>query len=242
MVNAPKNVIIVDNDEERYRRLMVIIRKFGYNVFIASSGAELLKLSGGITAHAIVLGLRMPAFDSKTSVLQKIRSTASLAGANVIMVSTEEDHAKLDATINEGANACMVWPNTAAALFSVFEHLLGAGKRQSPRIRAIYKAILLVGSEKKNFVATSLSETGVFIRSITPLPVGTKVRMLLDLPTSRPLEVDGEVVRISAHDPAHHTEPGMGIKFLNLDAAFGQVIRAFVESLLSVEISDDMAV
>ncbi len=59
---------------------------------------------------------------------------------------------------------------------------------------------------------TNISETGVFIKSTTPLPIGTKVnlRFTVIMDDIESIEGIGEVVRVE-QDP-----PGMGVVFREL--------------------------
>ena len=61
---------------------------------------------------------------------------------------------------------------------------------------------------------TNISETGVFIKSATVLPVGTRVnlRFTVIMDDIETIEGIGEVVRVE-HDP-----PGMGVVFRELNA------------------------
>lgn len=61
---------------------------------------------------------------------------------------------------------------------------------------------------------TNISRTGVFIRSKTPLPIGTKVnlRFTVIMDDIETIEGVGEVVRV------HDDPPGMGVVFTELSS------------------------
>ena len=63
-----------------------------------------------------------------------------------------------------------------------------------------------------NEYVTNISRTGVFVRSKTPLPVGTKVnlRFTVIMDDIETVEGLGEVVRV------HDDPPGMGVVFTEL--------------------------
>ncbi|HEY4122240.1 MAG TPA: PilZ domain-containing protein [Byssovorax sp.] len=68
---------------------------------------------------------------------------------------------------------------------------------------------------------TNISRTGVFVRSKTPLPVGTKVNLTFtvimdDIET---IEGVGEVVRV------HDDPPGMGVVFKGLSSYSANLIE-----------------
>ncbi len=66
--------------------------------------------------------------------------------------------------------------------------------------------------------ARNLSESGVFIKSVDPYPVGTDVslKFTLILDELETFEALGKIVRVVA--PGMSPVPGMGVKFLDLPA------------------------
>jgi uncharacterized protein (TIGR02266 family) len=77
---------------------------------------------------------------------------------------------------------------------------------------------VMINKEFENFEAfveeyvTNISRTGVFIRTKTPLPIGTRVRLRFSVIMTEieTVEGEGEVVRVQ-DDP-----PGMGVVFTSL--------------------------
>lgn len=79
---------------------------------------------------------------------------------------------------------------------------------------------------------TNLSKGGLFINSRTPLPVGTSVRLIIQLPdTPFPFELTGRVVRVSEFDNPANEPPGMGVEFVDIDDEKRERIERFVEKL-----------
>ena len=76
-----------------------------------------------------------------------------------------------------------------------------------------------------NEYETNISRTGVFVRSKTPLPVGTKVnlRFTVIMDDIETVEGVGEVVRVN-DDP-----PGMGVVFTELSS----YSKGLIEKLLT---------
>ncbi len=105
-------------------------------------------------------------------------------------------------------------------------------KRRAPRLNnAIPVAYKSVGSFLSDW-ATNISRGGLFINTRKPLPVGTAVRILIQLPgASFPCELAGRVTRMAEFDNPANTVPGMGIEFTGLDESKKQEIDAFVERL-----------
>ncbi len=120
-------------------------------------------------------------------------------------------------------------PHTAAAMIETgTESEIEAGNRRADR--------LTINKEFESFDAfiheyvTNISKTGVFIKSKSPLPVGTKVnlRFTLIMDDIETIEGTGEVVRVEA-EPA-----GMGILFHEL----AEESRELIARLLSDQASN----
>jgi uncharacterized protein (TIGR02266 family) len=77
-----------------------------------------------------------------------------------------------------------------------------------------------------NEYVTNISRTGVFVRSKTPLPVGTKVnlRFTVIMDDIETVEGLGEVVRV------HDDPPGMGVLFTDLSTYSKGLIDKLLQS------------
>lgn len=66
---------------------------------------------------------------------------------------------------------------------------------------------------------SDISETGVFVDAMTPVPEGALLRLTFTLPNGSLIEVDGRVA---------HSQPriGMGIEFINLKPEDARSISA----------------
>jgi len=80
--------------------------------------------------------------------------------------------------------------------------------------------------------ATDISQGGMFINSRVPLPVGTVVRLVFQLPgAAHPCDLFGRVTRVVPCDADVDGSPGMAIEFTDVDREKGARIDAFVEAL-----------
>jgi type IV pilus assembly protein PilZ len=80
--------------------------------------------------------------------------------------------------------------------------------------------------------AVNLSGGGMFINTSAPLPVHSRIELVISLPDApAPLELSGRVARVSAADnPENHTA-GMGIEFVDVDDDKRARIERFVTRL-----------
>ncbi len=65
----------------------------------------------------------------------------------------------------------------------------------------------------------NISEMGIFIRTETPLAIGTKLTLRFHVDESAPLVLDGEVTWINPfRESGDNLNPGMGVRFTELSS------------------------
>ncbi len=108
----------------------------------------------------------------------------------------------------------------------------GDNKRRAARLHHdIPVAYRSVGSFLSDW-ATNISQGGLFINTRKPLPVGTAVKILVQLPgASFPFQLGGRVTRVTQFDNKANMVPGMGVEFTDVDDAKRREIEAFVARL-----------
>jgi uncharacterized protein (TIGR02266 family) len=80
--------------------------------------------------------------------------------------------------------------------------------------------------------ATNISHGGLFINTRKPLPVGTEVKLIIQLPGAEvPFDMTGRVTRVIEWSNSANVAPGMGIEFTDLEGAKRQSLETFVEKL-----------
>ncbi|NMB73963.1 MAG: TIGR02266 family protein [Myxococcales bacterium] len=99
-------------------------------------------------------------------------------------------------------------------------------RRAEAEIRVEYRT---VGSFLSDYV-TNISRGGVFVRTDTPLRIGTRVRLVFSLPGMPfPFDLNGEVRWVQERPNREHPERGMGIAFDGIDERIQKRIQAYVE-------------
>lgn len=101
------------------------------------------------------------------------------------------------------------------------------GERRSARRISVEMWVeQTVGRELYFQHAANISEGGLFLERTVPQPTGTVVTLKFTFPgEAQPIEVRGEIANTGGDDE----DLGMGVKFLDLDAATRARIRAFIE-------------
>jgi len=80
--------------------------------------------------------------------------------------------------------------------------------------------------------AINISQGGMFINSRKPLPLGTEVEILIQLPTTEsPIGLNGKVSRVVPVADGGTVAPGMGIEFTDLDPSKREQLDSLVTRL-----------
>lgn len=105
-------------------------------------------------------------------------------------------------------------------------------KRRAARLHhEIPVAYRTVGSFLSDW-ATNISQGGLFINTRKPFPVGTEVKIIIQLPDAAfPFDITGRVRRVEAVGNPTNAAPGMAVEFTELDRTKREKIEAFVQRL-----------
>jgi uncharacterized protein (TIGR02266 family) len=105
-------------------------------------------------------------------------------------------------------------------------------KRRSHRLHhEIAVAYRTVGSFLTDW-ATNISRGGLFINTRKPMPVGTDVKIIIQLPDAAfPFDIAGRVKRVEPVGNPANAAPGMAVEFTELDGAKRDKIETFVQKL-----------
>ena len=80
--------------------------------------------------------------------------------------------------------------------------------------------------------ATNISHGGLFINTRKAMPVGTEVKIIIQLPGAAfPFDITGRVTRIEAVGNKTNAAPGMAVEFTDVDGAKRDKIESFVQRL-----------
>ncbi|MBE7414599.1 MAG: response regulator [Deltaproteobacteria bacterium] len=219
---------MADPDASRCLKLATMVKRLDYNVFLASNGSDLVRITSGIIPNAVLLDLDMPPISGQPC-LEALRSNRSLSIIKRITTSEVGRTTDLLASLSRGASGYVTRPVSPTELYRTIQKLIEPRPRNFLRIRVLFKATVITGATGRATFATALSEQGVFIRTLKPFAEGTKVRVSLELPTPKPLVLDGEVLYAVKEMPDKLSEPGMGIRFVGLDPNIQAGLHKFIE-------------
>jgi uncharacterized protein (TIGR02266 family) len=109
------------------------------------------------------------------------------------------------------------------------------GDRREPRLPLAVEVTYRTAGAFLVSYSVNLSKGGIFIESVTPLPIGSHVSLKFDVPGAGALEVEGEVAWVRSGSPDGLPD-GMGVQFARLDERYGDVIDEMVRGFVGLTV------
>lgn len=108
----------------------------------------------------------------------------------------------------------------------------GAERRIHERFDTTVKVDYASGETFLFAYLTNISEMGIFVRTETPLPIGTRLRLRFHVESGDALEFEGVVMWINpVRVSGDNLNPGMGVRFDNLAAEQREQVVALVRTV-----------
>jgi uncharacterized protein (TIGR02266 family) len=231
-----KTVLIADSNQTDNMRISILLKRLGYSVFTVPNCSDAINKITNSDPDVVLINIRMTDIDS-TACLGHIKKKKAMP---VIMTGEKTDAQALADLLKRGAAAYIFKPINPTSLYCVIQKLTEKTPRQNLRVRIIFRVTMTYLNMKRVSFASTLSENGVFIRTVKPIPVGTKVSLSMDLPSEKPIEAEGVVIYIVKSDKNRLIEPGMCIRFSHIDKNIQLGLRRFIEEQLTCELDPNL--
>lgn len=233
-----KVVLLIDGSTSFLKLLEIITKRLGYNAFTANSTETALQKLRQNLPDMVMCEAKLPdgtGFD----LCRSIKANPATSNTTLIMVTTDNSETTRKAAIECGCSDYLTKPVTSRQIFWVLEQNIGNKKRQKIRTDLCLRVEVREGGRNHILFSQNIGEGGVFLKSASPLPVGSLLDLNLKLPRHpKPLKVRGEVVYTFGTNAVGHPA-GMGIKYVNLDAETNAVLSNFAESCLTEDFLPD---
>ncbi|MBI3399464.1 MAG: response regulator [Deltaproteobacteria bacterium] len=239
MLINQRTVLVADDNYTNNMRLSVLLKRLDYSVIAALHCADVMKKMTAFNPDAVLMSVRLPEMGSATC-LGYIKRDAKLKRTPVITMGDRTDSKVMEESLARGAAAYVFKPVSPTALYQVIQKLTEKQPRENVRARIIFKATIAYQNAKRVSFASILSERGVFIRTVKPIPVGTKVAVSMDLPSEKPVELEGTVIYAVEFNRDQFIEPGVCIQFSNVAKNIQLGLRKFVEEQLTYDLDPNL--
>ena len=234
-----RTVLVADDNQATNMRMSILLKRLDYFVFTALNCSDVMKKMTNFNPDVVLMSLRLPEMGSGTC-LGYIKKDAKIKAMPVVIMGEKTDTKVMEEQLLKGASAYIFKPVTPTVLYQVVQKLTEKKPRANVRARIIFKTILTYQNTKSVSFASTLSEKGVFIRTVNPIPIGTKVSISMDLPSEKPIELEGIVIYTVEFNRDEFVEPGMCIQFSNIDKDMQIGLRRFVEEQLTYDLDPNL--
>jgi CheY-like chemotaxis protein len=231
-VERVDSILLADDSLAFLMYLDVITKRLGFDTYTACDGEETIKLAKEKQPSLILLDYLMPRMKG-TECLGLIRKDPEIKHIPVIIVSSLHEEITKNELERLGCCSFLKKPVNIAHLNMAIHECLefsgkGPVKRKNIRTPLNFMALVEFHDEINELYATTLSQQGVFLRTITPFKPGTELEILFKIDQDGPIKLKGRVLYVIRLSPERRREPGMGIRFIDVPPDIKKRINSFV--------------
>jgi DNA-binding response OmpR family regulator len=126
MSEATRKVLIVDDEPNIVTALEFLLKRSGYEVRLASNGAEALEQVEAYRPDLVLMDVMMP-IKSGFEVCQRMRERPEFAQIKIVMLSAKGTEAEVNKGLSLGADLYITKPFSTQELVATINRLFEAG-------------------------------------------------------------------------------------------------------------------
>ena len=232
--NKKRIALVVDVSPTILYYHSILLKRLQYAVLTAHDPDEALQMMRQMIPSLIITGLTF-AHASGIDFIKKIKSNGHTKSVPVIVLTSIEDEATRSDCLDAGSDACLSKPVDPSCLFWTLQEVVEQTPRQFPRIKTTVKAI----ADGRHDYATSLSEGGLYLRTLSPRPKDEVIQVSMFI-NGREVRTKAVVLYSIDLAPGAFKEPGMGLKFIEISEDDRAFLRQFIRDHLIADIDLDL--
>jgi CheY-like chemotaxis protein len=207
--------------------LSMLLQRFGYTVASTSSADEGIEFL--CVAPALAIFAEAGAVGRELS--QRLKADVRFRDVPLVMIAAQEDHG-LTQNLKQGELAGLLrTPLNAETVFQIIQKVIENGPRENIRIPTALPAAVHDEYGVTDGFVTVLSQYGLFFRTLEPRPIKALVDVTLSF-GDRNVDLHAEVLYIVTFEEGPFSEPGMGMKFVDIRPDDSALIRFFINEQL----------
>lgn len=226
-------VLLVDDVQLFLEQEKTFFERDEFDLLVARSGVEALRMIMSEKPELVFMDLYMPEMDGDRC-CTIVKNDEQLRAIPVIMVTQGVDENDFQRCWKAGCNDIISKPINRNYFMAITRKYLPVTERKSPR----YTARLRVqyGLDSQTLLAdysVNLSTGGLFIETVSPLPVGTPLVIEFILPANGAvIECQGKVAWVNHPEMLKNPSfpSGMGLQFLAMPMDDMNSIREFIKN------------
>jgi Tfp pilus assembly protein PilZ len=229
-MSEKKQVLIICHNTAGQMYLGVLMNRIWFTPVLASSPEEGIRLALN-NSFSLVLFDGDVVEPGLNAAITLLRTAPSLKGIPLVVFITDDHMGRNQTLLDQGCSTVLTKPLDLAIMYGVLARLSGQ-PRTAPRVTVKMRVYVEIaeGTPEKELASVNLSETGIYLRTLQPLPLGALLHIRFTLPyDSEMIELPAEVVRTFPLGTQFECEPGMGLHFVAIPGNTLQKIRNFIQ-------------
>lgn len=223
-----KQVLVICKTAAGQMYLGVLLNRIWYSPVLAKTAEEAIRLAQKTPFSLILLDGDIPEPELRAS-MTALKTEHALKGLPILAFMTAEATIGNEALIAQGCSAILTKPLDLALVYGVLGRLSGQ-PRSTPRVPVRMLVDIEEGIPDRTLPCVNISEGGLYLRTHQPLPEASVVHLKFTLPRdTNDLVLAAEVVRTAPLGLQIETEPGMGLRFVDLSDEEKNRLRNFVQ-------------
>jgi CheY-like chemotaxis protein len=229
VVRNKQYVLVVDSNQRDASYASMLLQNFGYNATMVRTAEEALDFMSLSAPALVVSELVLPAMNG-LDLFDRMKREPQLSKIPLI-IQTRITHREIeDHCRRSGCAGCLNKPVQHADLYRAVQQALEPTPRQNIRLPVTLTATIDEVSTGNEFI-TSLSDSGLFLRTLEPHPAGTEHTITFVL-GEQVIRADATVLYVYRIDENPLEEPGMGMKFTNLSPLEKDVVQSYITAAI----------
>jgi len=225
-----KQVLIICHSAAGQMYLGVLMNRIWFAPILATTTDEGIRLARQDSFSLILFDGDMAETELYAAVTL-LRSDPELKDLPLVVFMTDDGTGKNQTLLARGCTAVLTKPLDLAIMYGVLARLSGQ-PRTTPRITVRMRVHVEIaeGIPEKVLASVNMSEGGLYLRTLQPLPEGELIHIKFMLPhDSETIELSAEVVRALPLGTQFECEPGMGLRFVDISENTLLKIRNFIQ-------------
>lgn len=199
----PTKVLVVDDDPalcEFIQEVLISEKMQAHIVMDSMQAAARLREE---RFDAVFLDMRMPLLDG-IELAERIRSSGLNQSTPLVMITGDQDLKVMQRAFQAGVNLFLFKPvdrSRLMRLLNAADNFIQSQRRRFTRIKTSKSVSIELGERRITGTSLDLSVGGMFVKSSVALPVGSTVRVGLELQQGKPpVKLAARVVRVCGND------------------------------------------
>jgi len=221
-------VLVVDSDANELYSTAMLLQRFEYNVCTARNADEAIEMGSVALPRLIICDLPLKG-RSGLDLLRMLKENPRTTQVPVI-IKASDPSPEVDRQCLEAGAVLLRKPVQAEDLYRLVQLTIENNPREHIRI---YTRLPVMANNKpldcggEGECATVLSLQGMYVRTLKPSPVGSKLSLKVVI-KERTIAIDAMVLHSHRFGEGPFLEPGMGLKFTSMATEDLDFIRQFI--------------